>query len=445
MSSWHGSFTAGTPRVVAPDDDLAPPDGPSRVVLSDDAPSSGRTTIFGRPVATLARSMQQRMRKIADHARALPPAKVDAVLALVLVAVSTVEAAVADDVSLAARAGYAGLAGVVAAALCARRRAPVGAALAGMSAIVGIGLLPRAITEVGGAPFLAVLFLVFSMSLRTHGRRLLLASVAALALLALAISTDRYDDKVGDLVFAPSLFVVAPVALGQMLRSRAALAETLREKAHNAARGRELHAQQAVSDERARVAEELHDVVAHALGAMTVQASAARRLAATEPDRAREAFGAVEATGRDALTELRALLGVLRRDDEELALAPPPRLANLRDLARRTSAAGLPVELLVDGDAPDELPAGVDLTAYRLVQEALGEALRGAAGRARVRVRYRGAEVLLEVADDGHADQARRLLGVHERVRVYGGSLEAGAGPEGGYRVRARLPVGATA
>jgi signal transduction histidine kinase len=175
-----------------------------------------------------------------------------------------------------------------------------------------------------------------------------------------------------------------------------------------------------------------------------VQAAAARRLAAADPDRAREAFGAVETTGREALTEIRRLLGVLRRDDEEIALAPQPSLRHLDALVQRTCAAGLPVELAVEGDERP-LPAGVDLTAYRLVQEALAGAIeQGAAGRARVRVRYRPDGVDVEVADDGGGGE-RRLVGVPERVSLYGGQLHAGRREGGGHAVRVRLPVGAGA
>ena len=151
---------------------------------------------------------------------------------------------------------------------------------------------------------------------------------------------------------------------------------------------------------------------------MVVQASGARRLAERDPARAGDAFLAVEQSGREALTEIRGLLGVLRREDEELALAPQPSLRHLATLVRKAQAAGLPVELEVEGDARD-LPIGVDLTGYRVVQEALGGALEpGQAGRARVRVRYENDFVELEVTDDGGVD-ARPLPGIRERVDAF--------------------------
>jgi signal transduction histidine kinase len=177
---------------------------------------------------------------------------------------------------------------------------------------------------------------------------------------------------------------------------------------------------------------------------MVVQASGARRLAERDPARAADAFLAVETSGREALTEIRRLLGVLRRDDEDLALAPQPSLRHVQSLLRRTEAAGLPVELAVEGDQRD-LPIGLDLTAYRVLQEALGSALeQGHAGHARVRLRYDDAHIEVEVTDDG-GDPARALLGIRERVTLAGGQLRAGARRDGGHVVRARLPLGGTA
>ena len=229
-----------------------------------------------------------------------------------------------------------------------------------------------------------------------------------------------------------------------MLRNRARLNRALHSRAERADREREAAADAAALEERTRIAGDLHDVIAHALSAMTVQAAAARRMAERDPARAEASFAVVETTGREALTELRRLLGVLRRDDEELALAPQPSLAHVSTLIQRATASGLRVELRIDGE-PVALPAGIDLTAYRLVQEALRRAREGGrAARASVRVTYATAEVRIEVVDDG-APEDRRLLGLRERVAVYGGELKAAAAEDGGWRVAARLPVGATA
>src|SRR4051794_27843402 len=181
-----------------------------------------------------------------------------------------------------------------------------------------------------------------------------------------------------ELAFAVPLFtigisLVAPIVVGRLLRSRAALNRALREQAALLERRREEAAGRAVLDERTRIAGELHDVVAHALSAMTVQATGARRLALTRPELALAAFGAIETAGREALDELRRLLGVLRREDAEITLAPQPSLRHVPSLVRRTTRAGLPVALKVEG-AERELPAGLDVTAYRVVQDALAAA-----------------------------------------------------------------------
>jgi signal transduction histidine kinase len=222
------------------------------------------------------------------------------------------------------------------------------------------------------------------------------------------------------------------------------LNRALREKAERLELERADRAAEAALEERTRIAGELHDVVAHALSAMVVQASGARRLAERDPARAADAFQAVETSGREALTEIRRLLGVLRRDDEELALAPQPSLRHVGSLVKRLETAGLPVELGIEGDAR-ELPIGIDLTAYRVVQEALGGALEhGRAGRARVLLRYGPDHVELVVSDDGTVPE-RPLLGIRERVTLSGGRLRAGARRDGGHVVRARLPLGGPA
>ena len=315
---------------------------------------------------------------------------------------------------------------------------------------LGLGLAGLLVAGVGAGdvapltPFLALIFLVFSMATRVDPPWLHAAAAATLVTGVVSALLDDTPDAAADFALLAALLVAAPVAGGRLLRSRSELTRALRAKAERAERNRRQLAGEAVAAERTRIAGELHDVVAHALGAMTVQAAAARRLTEKDTDRAGSAFQAVEDTGREALSEVRRLLGVLRRDDAELALAPQPRLAFLGDLARRVRSAGLRVEVDVQGELPP-LPVGVDLTAYRVVQEALGEALRtGGAGRATVHVRHRGGEIEVEVLDDGRGTD-RRLLGMRERVRVYGGQLEIAPRREGGHRVRARLPVGASA
>jgi signal transduction histidine kinase len=238
-----------------------------------------------------------------------------------------------------------------------------------------------------------------------------------------------------------------PALVGRMLRGRNELNRRLAGQAQALAAGRAERERAAVFAERARIAHELHDVVAHDVSVMLVQAQAARRIAASDPERAREAIAAIESTGRDALGELRRLLGVLRRGDEELALAPQPSLARLQPLVERVRAAGVPVALAVEG-APRALAPGVDATAFRIVQEALANVLRHAgASRAEVRIAYQAGDLELAVRDDGSGDgtvapEGHGLIGLRERVGLYGGELRAGPHGRGGYELRARLPIG---
>lgn len=221
------------------------------------------------------------------------------------------------------------------------------------------------------------------------------------------------------------------------------------ERAHRLELEREAEARAAVVEERARIARELHDVVGHAVSVMTVQASGVRRLLKPDQEREREALQIVEQTGREALAEMRRLVGVLRRPEEAPALAPQPSLQYLDRLVEQAREAGLPVEVQIEGQQAD-LPAGVDLTAYRLVQEALTNAIKHAqATRAEVVVRYGDGVVELVVTDDGRGSSdgtsesgGHGLVGMRERVAVYGGQLEAGPRPNGGYELRARLPLG---
>ena len=257
------------------------------------------------------------------------------------------------------------------------------------------------------------------------------------------LGTLPHDDATS---FTGGLFVIAiSLVIGRLLRSRAALNRALREKAALLERHREDAAGRAVLDERTRIAGELHDVVAHALSAMTVQATGARRLASTRPELARAAFGAIENAGREALDELRRLLGVLRLQDAELTLTPQPSLRHVGSLVRRTTSAGLPVTLTLEGEARD-LPAGLDVTAYRVVQDALAAALSvGGAGRAEVRLRFTADALEILVRDDGWVGAntaARPLIGTRERVTLHGGRFTSGARPtSGGHVVRATLPL----
>jgi signal transduction histidine kinase len=334
-----------------------------------------------------------------------------------------------------------GPAAAVALAVALRRRLPLTAVTIGWASMFAADRIGPDLTDNVAGPWIATMFVTFTAGYVLEGRRLWLAAAIASGFTA---TSATIAGDFGDIFFGIGLGIGGPMLLGQLLSNRTRLNETLREKARQLEGERAREAEAAALDERTRIAGELHDVVAHALSAMTVQAAAARRLAERDPGRARAAFASAETTGREALTELRRLLGVLRKEDEELALAPQPSLAHVADLVRRAAAAGLPTELRTEGERRP-LPAGVDLTAYRLVQEALAAARDGgAAGRAEVAIRYRDADVLVEVSDDG-AQHGRSLLGMRERVAVYGGELTTAGAPEGGWSVAARLPIGVAA
>lgn len=202
----------------------------------------------------------------------------------------------------------------------------------------------------------------------------------------------------------------------------------------------------AVAEERARIARELHDVVAHAITVMILQARGGRRSLASAPKEAAEAFDAIESTASQALMEMRRLLGLLQQGDETASLTPHPSLRHIGDLVKQVDDAGLPVDLMVEG-APIPLSPGIDLSSYRIIQEALTNSLKHAGPTtASVTVRYKEKALELEVADDGSGPdespvEGRGLLGMRERVSLYGGELFAGPGSGGGFVVRARIPL----
>jgi signal transduction histidine kinase len=273
----------------------------------------------------------------------------------------------------------------------------------------------------------------------------------AIAGLAIIIGTQaivtRLDPHggIGDFFFGGIVFGVVWV-VGFLLGRKFEEADAAKARAALLEQEREAQARAAVAEERARIARELHDVVGHSVSVMTVQASGVRRLLRPEQEREREALLIVERTGREALAEMRRMVGVLRRPEEGPALAPQPSLEHLDRLVEQAREAGLPVELHVQGDAV-ELPAGVDLTAYRLVQEGLTNALKHArASQAEVFVNYGDGQIEVVVSDDGEGvgngdGGGHGLVGMRERVSVYGGELDAGPQPGGGYRLRAKLPL----
>jgi signal transduction histidine kinase len=388
-----------------------------------------------RGAATFASTMLARL-------RAMDPYRADLLLAAFLLVEGLLE--VVFLLSEASPGAPAVMVATLAGCVAIRRRLPVVAPIVALPIFAAFPALDQEYTENLISPFFVTLLLIYGIGRHLDGRAVWAVTAYAAVMLSVFTAVEQTDDTAGNYVLSVGLLAVAPVLIGRVIRSRVELNRALREKTERLARERADRTAAAALEERGRIAGELHDVVAHALSAMVVQASGARRLAERDPARAASAFQAVETSGREALTEIRRLLGVLRREDEELALAPQPSLRHVNSLVRRVEAAGLPVEIDIEGEQR-ELPIGIDLTAYRVVQEALGGALEhGHAGRARVQLRYGDGHVELVVSDDGTVPD-RPLLGIRERVTLSGGQLRAGARRDGGHVVRARLPLGGPA
>ena len=329
--------------------------------------------------------------------------------------------------------------------LFARRRFP-------FAAPAGYWLVAAAVTFVDGQliPFVGSLGVVgLATAFLLGNLRDPLKAGAGLVIVLVGIVMVVYNipgtQSASDLVFIPLRFVVAWIA-GYALRERAEQAEAAEERAAHAERERESTARVAVAEERARIARELHDIVAHAVSVMVLQVGAVRHKLPDALAEDREALRGVERAGRTALAEMRRLLAAMRREGDEAELVPQPGLDGLDALVDEISRAGLPVELRVDG-TPYPLPRGLDLSAYRIVQEGLTNALRHAhASDAEVTVRYRPDELEIEVRDDGRGNGAsdglgHGLIGVRERVKLYGGRMSAGA-TDAGFVLRTHLPLG---
>ena len=343
---------------------------------------------------------------------------------------------------------FAALGVVGAIALLLTRRytfwAPLTAAVAIAAALV---YEPDRLQDLESPFFIVILFVPWCFATYNSPR---MAVVGLVVMEAIGVWANiRFDDVLADYLWIGG-FIALAWTTGFLLSRRTAHARELAERAERLELEREAGAERAVDEERARIARELHDVVGHSVSVMTVQASAVRRLLRDDQVKEREALLVVEETGRQALAEMRRMVGVLRRPEESPTLAPQPSLDSLDGLVAQVREAGLPVTLRFEGE-PRALPPGLGLTAYRLVQEGLTNALKHArASSAEVVVKYRDDELELEVTDDGRGtgprsdDGGHGLVGMRERVAVYGGELDSGPRAQGGYRLHIRLPVAAT-
>ena len=354
----------------------------------------------------------------------------DAALAaalLLLTAAQLAAGAVEEDVAL-----YALFSPLVTLPLALRRRAPLAVLAVSLAALVAQSLVTVPAATFG--EFLAVVFAAYTLAAHSDDRRTLLGAVL-LAGGVVVHGRAAFDDSPFEFVF-PLVYFGGALAIGRLARRRG----------ERASRERALEAAAAAASERQRIARELHDVISHSVGVMVVQAGAARLALDDDPNRARNAIEAVERSGREALAELRRLLGLLREDDDAARL-PQPRLAAVGTLVDGARAAGLEVELNLEGERR-ALDDGLELAAYRIVQEALTNVLRHAAAtRAKVTLRFADDLLSVEVEDDGRGaagaaanGTGHGLAGIGERVALYGGTLEAGPREGGGFSVRALLP-----
>jgi signal transduction histidine kinase len=283
------------------------------------------------------------------------------------------------------------------------------------------------------APLLGLAFTLYALGV--HGSRR--SAVAGLVFVTAFLGVGTKNVGLGNFMFG-AIFTWGTLLAGRAMRGRVRQTDEL-------ARRAEHDRLEAIASERARIARELHDVIAHSVSVMTVQAGAAEEMLKIDPARAFEPVRAVQETGRQALVEMKRLVGMLREGDHESGLTPQPGVQDLDRLLGQVRDAGLPVELRIHGSVRP-LPLGIGLSVYRVVQEALTNALKHAnANGAVVTLSYGDTELALEVADDGrgHAPQGggHGLDGMRERLAVFGGSFEAGPGADSGFRVRATLPL----
>jgi signal transduction histidine kinase len=326
----------------------------------------------------------------------------------------------------------------------ARRRFPFGGLIAYWVLAAGISLIDwQLIPSVEGlfVVGLAVAFLLGNLRNAWQAAVGLVVIVSSLVVLVYQIPAHTTSE----LVFLPIDFAVAWVA-GFALRERSEQAEAAELRATVAERERDAAARIAVAEERARIARELHDIVAHAVSVMVLQVGAVRHKLPDAYAEDRDALRGVEQVGRTALAQMRGLLAAMRRDEDDLELTPQPGLDGLDSLLEEIGRAGLPVELHIDG-RPFSLPRAIDLSAYRIVQEGLTNALKHAqATGADVTVRYRPDDVEIQVRDNGHGagtsdGLGHGLVGVRERVKIYGGEMSAGKENGGGFVLSTRLPL----
>ncbi len=330
--------------------------------------------------------------------------------------------------------------------LCWRFRAPVAVVIL-VTASSGVWILAmfKAQNQPPFEPALAIFVALFALASRAEGRPLWTGAAVSAGIFTVGeIRGELAGQGIGN-VFPALLFFALAFVLGRIVHQHRQRASGQQDRADRLERDQDARAARAVETERARIARELHDVIAHSLSIIVVQAAAERRVLPEGQQSTAETLESIEQSGRQAMTELRRLLGLLRKGDGEPSLAPQPGLSRLDDLVAQVREAGIEVSVRMDGDMT-AIPRGLDLSAYRIIQECLTNVLKHArAHRVEISLRCQGRIVEIEVTDDGAAAGPPAaggfgLLGMRERVTVYGGTVQAGPRDTGGYRVHARLP-----
>jgi signal transduction histidine kinase len=325
-----------------------------------------------------------------------------------------------------------------------RKRSPIGA-LAFSSLVMTIqALLGGALQASSGVSvLLGLALLAYSVGANIEGPRSLFGLALGAVLFSgfVAQAASDASGALGTVLFTICAAFLGPWFIGRVARGRTRRAAAFGELAAQVAAEREERGRAAIAEERGRIGRELQDIIAHSVSAMVIQAAGARRVLGSDPGDARESILAVERTGREALSDLRRLLGMLRKDGDPGALTPQPGLGQLSALLARVAEAGLACELVCEGE-PIDLTPGIDLVSYRVIEAALASAARHQATDALVAVRYQATQLELEVRGEGTVgDTATELASVYERVALYDGSLRSLPVRNGGFAWSAQLPL----
>jgi signal transduction histidine kinase len=401
-------------------------------------------TAYGEGVSELLRGRSDWLR---DH-----PTLADGLTAVFLIAVSVPAMFIDDGTQTPGASPPNAVSAVIVAValltLTLRRRAPVAVLMLGVAMSVALSAMnaPGSIGE-------ALVYLITTYSVAAHRGLAVSLPSAGVALVGFTLM-EVLTHTAGWSMVSNTIVFVGVWWLGRSLRLRRAYLAELESRARRLERARDTDSRAARTEERSRIARELHDVVAHHVSVMTVQASAAKRILERDPEAVAEALATIEQMGRTALGEMRRIVGVLRTEAEPVTgeLSPQPGIRDVNQLVEQLRETGLGVQLWIEGE-PSQLSPGVDLAAFRLIQEALTNTLKHAGPQARawVRIHYASRRLTVEVEDDGRGlvvglgengdSNGHGLVGMSERVALYGGDLRIGPRIGGGFEVRARFPL----